>query len=296
MDLRWLQSCILAAGFWCVGVCIAGPPLPMRLTEDGDFKQRPMWSPDGKWLVFARHHGSTIMLWLRSADGMGEKRLTESKSPEFDAAFAPDSQRLLFAFDKTSPGQGDVEIFAVGLDGKDPQPSSITKGALSHEEWPSWSPDGKRYALTSTRYGNQELCVATVDGSQEIRLTSDPAIDAHPAWSPDGKRIAFATNRWGDMELALIDPDGRNLTRLTENAGLDDYPAWSPDGRSLAFTSNRDGNFEIYLVDADGRNPRNATNYAGIDNFATFSPRGELTWVSQRQGRFDLFILPTVVR
>jgi TolB protein len=122
-------------------------------------------------------------------------------------------------------------------------------------------------------------------------LTSDPALDAHPAWSPDGARIAFATGRWGDLEIAIMDRDGKNLHRVTTSRGMDDYPAWSPDGKQLAFTSNRSGNLDIYLVDADGENPRRLTNNPGVDNFPAFSPRGELTFVSQREGRFDIYRL-----
>src|SRR6185503_7811426 len=95
---------------------------------------------------------------------------------------------------------------------------------LSHEEYPAWSPDGKRIAYSSTYQWNQEIYIGAIEGGQHIRLTSDPALDAHPAWSPDGKRLAFATNRWGDFELALCDSDGDNVERLTESPGLDDYP------------------------------------------------------------------------
>lgn len=269
----------------------AEEPRIVRLTEDGLLKQRPMWSPDGKWLVFTRHRGSAITLWLRSADGKEERRLTENKDPEFDAAFSPDGQRLLFAFDKASPNQGDIEVYSIGLDGKNQSPCATTQSQLSHEEWPSWSPDGNRFAFSSTRYGNQEICVARADGKEETRITSDPSLDAHPAWSPDGKRIAFATDRWGDLEIAVIDWDGKNLTRITNSRGLDDYPAWSPDSQRLAFASNRDGNLEIYVVDANGQNPRNVTMQPGIDSFPSFSPRGELTWVGQRRGGFDIYLL-----
>jgi TolB protein len=285
-----LAFCV-CPGWLATVLCAADPPRVMQLTDDGLFKQRPMWSPDGKWLVFARHRGSTITLWLRSEDGRQERRLTGNKDPEFDAAFAPDSQRLLFAFDKASPNQGDIEVYSVGVESQETTPCAITRGQLSHEEWPSWSPDGKHFAFTSTRYGNQELCVALADGKEEVRLTSDPALDAHPAWSPDGKRIAFATDRWGDLEIALIERDGKNLVRFTESKGLDDYPAWSPDGRFLAFASNRDGNLEVYIADVEERAVRNATNHPGIDNFPSFSPRGELTWVGQRDGGFDIFML-----
>jgi len=268
----------------------AEEPALARITDDGLFKQRPAWSPDGKSLVFARHEGSSILLYARTmADGT-ERRLIERVEPQYDAVFSPDGARLLFAFDKVSPNQGDLEIYGVGLDGKDPVPVAVTQGKLSHEESPCWSPDGKRIAYTSTRHGNQELYTSLPDGKDEVRLTSDPAIDAHPAWSPDGRRLAFATNRWGDLEIATIDANGENLTRLTESPGLDDYPAWSPDGQQLALTSNRDGNFEIHVLDLATGGIRNATRNAAIDNFPTWSPDGRLTFVSNRDGGFDIYV------
>jgi TolB protein len=281
----------IAAASFSVAAVSAAEPTIIRLTTDGHLKQRPAWSPDGAWLAFTRHQGSSIALFLRAADGGQEKRLTAGKDPEMDAAWRPDGKRLAFTFDKTVPNQGDLDIHTIGADGDDQRPALVSPGKLSQEEWPSWSPDGEWLAISSTRDGNQELYAVRPDGKDLRRLTSDPALDAHPAWSPDGKRIAFATSRWGDLELAVIDADGSNLVRLTHSAGLDDYPVWSPDGRKLAFTSNRDGNLEIYTCAADGSEQRNITRKAGIDNFPAWTPGGDLTFVSNRDGGLDLYTL-----
>jgi TolB protein len=263
----------------------------VQLTDDGFFKQRPVWSPAGDWLLFARHRGSSIFLFLRSADGSQERRLTNGKVPEYDAVISPDGKSVLLAYDKSSPNQGDIDLYALKMGSLDATPLVTTRGELSHEEWPSWSPDGSSFAFTSTRYGNQEVCVAQADGSGETRLTSDPALDAHPAWSPDGSSIAFATDRWGDLEIAMIDRDGKNLRRLTTSGGLDDYPAWSPDGKQIAFVSTRTGNLDIHVMDVEGANVRQITSNPGVDNFPDFSPRGGLTFVSQRKGRFDIYLI-----
>ena len=262
----------------------------VRMTDDGLFKQRPTWSPDGKTLAFSRHTQSQISIWLLSTETGTERRLTERDAPEYDAVWHPDGKTLYFAFDKTSPNQGDIEVYSIGLDGGNLKPVAASDGKLSHEESPAVSPDGKWIAYTSTRDGNQELYVAAADGSNPKRLTSDPAIDAHPCFSPDGGTILFATNRWGDLELASIGRDGSHLTRITDGPGLDDYPAWSPDGKQIAWTSNRDRNLEIYVSQPTGAEPRNFSRHPGIDNFATYHPDGRLTFISNRNGEFEIYM------
>jgi TolB protein len=265
----------------------AGDQEWQRITNDGALKQRPVWSPDGRRVVFARHAGSTIFLFLRDLETDKEERLTNRNDPEYDAVFAADGLSLLFSFDKLSPNQGDIEVYRLLLADRSFTPVATNK-TLSHEEWPSFAPDGKRLAFTSTRDGQQELYTTSIDGGEWTRLTSDPGIDAHPAWSPDGKSIAFATDRWGDLEIALIQPDGSGLKRLTNSTGLDDYPCWSPDGRRLAWTSNRDGNFEIYVQPLDGQ-PANVTKSSSLENFPTWLPDGRIGFVSNRAGSFDIY-------
>lgn len=269
-------------------------PLPVgwtQITRDGCFKQRPVWSPDGEWLIFTRNLGESIQVIRCGPDGADEKRLFESQHPRMDAVYSRDGKRLAFTWDKVSPGQGDMELYLADADGENPQPLFVTAGKLSHEEWASWSPDGEWLVCTSTRDDNSELYRVKTDGSEKQRLTSDPALDVHPSFSPDGKQIAFATNRWGDLEIAVYNLETSLITRLTHSRGLDDYPAWSPDGRRIAFTTLRDGNLEIYVMNADGTNPRNLTQHAGRDNFPSWSPTGDVTFVSFRNGRSDVYRL-----
>jgi TolB protein len=274
----------------------AGPEArrPGRVTFDGLDKQRPSWSPDGKTLLFARHEAGGTAVWLyamRADEPNSVRRLTARKEPEYNGVYAPDGGRVLFAAITLSGTQGNLDIAEVRADG-----SGLRKlvgdlgGKLSHQDWPSWSPDGTRFAFTSTHEGNQEVYIADADGSHATRVTAHPGIDTHPCWAPDGRSIAFATDRWGGLELVRCGPDGTGTRRLTTSPGLDDQPSLSPDGTRLAFVSNRDGQFEIYVADADGRRPRNVSRHPSRDTYPTWTPDGRgVTFVSDRDGGGDLY-------
>ncbi len=291
-------SLLIVPAATCLGQAPKGSDDAMqRLTTDGHFKERPQWSPDGSRLLLTMHRGASIAMYVWTRESPATQRLTTRQEPEFDGAWSPDGRSIAFTFDKASPNQGNQEIYVCDADGTRSRPIAVDRGTLSHEEWPSWSPDGQSLVYVSTRDGNQELYVCRASGGDERRLTNDAALDTHPTWSPDGRQIAFATNRWGDWELALVDAAGGQVRRLTTSRGLDDYPAWSPDCRRLAFTSNRDGNLEIYTLElpqseSSVEHAINVSLHSAIDNFPTWSAGGGLTWVSNRRGGFDLYHRP----
>jgi TolB protein len=266
----------------------------VRVTHDGLDKYRPSWAPNGRLLLFARREPDGSHIWQYLLDVHNPKvparRLTDRKEPEYNGVISPDGARVLFAAITLSGTQGNLDIAAVNVDGTGLKTISSDNGKLVHQDWPSWSPDGRRFAFSSTHEGNQEIYTAAADGTDLVRLTQSTGLDAHPAWSPDGRQIAFATDRWGGLELAAIQPDGKNLVRLTSSPGLDDYPAYSPDGRRLAFVSNRDRQFEIYVAAADGSAPFNLSRHRSRDTFPAWTPNGRgVTFMSNRDGMFDLY-------
>ena len=286
-----LACCLLFC--WSVlttSISAAETPALTRLTRDGHFKQRPVWSPDGKSLLFSQHIGDKIMILQWTGENEPVQRMMPKVTlPQHDATWSADGLRLAWTKVEQTPGQGNLDLWTSLADGSEPRLLAGNKDGLSHEEWASWSPDGKQLVFTSTFEKNQELYVVDADGENRTRLTNDPAFDVHPHWSPDGKKIVFASSRWGDFELVVLNLEGSNVTRLTTSPGLDDFPVWSPDGTRIAFTSNRDGNFEIYLINADGTDPRNLTQQPGSDNFPGWSPDGKVIFVSNRDNRFDLY-------
>jgi Tol biopolymer transport system component len=220
-----------------------------------------------------------------------QRRLTSRELPEYDASWSPDGKRLVFCSVAQSGTQGNLDLSTISLEKPEPKHFLGDSGTLSHEESPAWSPDGKQIALTSTRDGNQEIYVIDATGQNLKRITQDPGLDAHPTWTPDSRHLLFATNRWGDFEIARVDIEGANVERLTTSRGMDDYPVSSPDGTLIAYMSNRAGQYEIWVMPQSGGESQNISQDAAVDNFPAWTPLGDLSWVSNRDGGFEIYLL-----
>ena len=101
------------------------------------------------------------------------------------------------------------------------QSSGITAPAMLTDASPTTTPApcGK-IAFISNRDGNDEIYVMNADGSNQTRLTNNPAM-IRPSFSPDGSKIAFVSNRDGNYEIYVMNADGSNQTRLTNNPATD---------------------------------------------------------------------------
>jgi len=109
---------------------------------------------------------------------------------------------------------------------------------------PQPSPDGKWVSYTMTTIDslkdsrNSDIWMISIDGSQDIQLTSSPDGESRARWSPDGRYLSFLSSRQESKgsQVWLMDRRGGEGKRLTEiKGGVDDY-AWSPDSRQLLLT------------------------------------------------------------
>ncbi len=263
---------------------------PLRLTEDGSFKQNLQWSPDGKTLLLTRIHEGKMNLWTMPASGGELKRLLPNHTePHFDGHFSPDGKRIVYVYDKLEGTDGKLRINACAADGSDDQTFIPHK---AFEESPRFAPDGKKVLWVSTRNKNPDLYTVDAEGKNEKRLTNDLAYDLHPAWSPDGKLIAFSSGRSGRQKIHLMNADGSDVKKLTDGEFLDAWPAWRAGGKQLAFASNRSGNYDIWLMTNDGKDLVNLTENKAQDTSPAWSPDGKkLAFVSTRDGGSDIYVV-----
>ena len=217
---------------------------------DGSLSVKPVWSPDGRFILFQNHHGG---LYRMDSDGNNRIRLlTDYQDAGGDdnihPVWSPDSRFIVFA----SAHKGNFDIYRMDSDG-----GNLTQLTLKpdKDEFPSWSPDGRFILFTSGR-NPSGIYRMDSDGSNVTLLRKG---GGWPAWSPDGRFIAFTGHDGWDFQIQRMDSDGRNETDfLTEtNPGSGVYALWSPDSRFIAFHSWFDApgpSTNLYVMDSDGNN------------------------------------------
>src|SRR5690606_161416 len=126
--------------------------------------------------------------------------------------------------------------------------------AVSRDEAPAWSPDGRRVAYFHVEAAPDEpgayptgLYVLDVETGERALVVEGNA--SNPDWSPDEAWLAFDSG-----DVFVVRPDGSDLRRVTE-FGSAFFPSWSPNGSRIAFdTSYEDphGANVIWLIHPDG--------------------------------------------
>ena len=169
-----------------------------------------------------------------------------------------------------------AEIYVMDGDGENQRRVTVNP---TNDQYPAWSPDGKKIAFVSNRNGgNIQIWVIDADGKNPNRLT-DGLVDSYPDWSPDGKKILYDAHldpeehNLAPAGITVMDTDGNNKRLLTDEGA---HASWSPDGKRIAFVSGRNEKVShIFVMDADGQNQIELTHDFVHKRLPSWSPDGK---------------------
>lgn len=154
-----------------------------RLTTESE-NHYPRWSPDGKRIAFTSNSGTGRQffdIWVMADNGQRRQRVVSLGAWDEYPAWARDGA-LAFASTGVTGGS---EIF-VGMPGGNFTPLTENSG---RDEWPSWSPEGKRIVFSSERNGTRDIWVMNRDGSDQRSLVVTPLDENEPVWSPGASNL-----------------------------------------------------------------------------------------------------------
>jgi serine/threonine-protein kinase len=171
-----------------------------KLTFGGGSASVPVWSPDGRFVVF-QFYGYGIF-WAR-ADGSGKPQpLLQTKMVQVPWSFTRDGKLLAY-----NEVDGTSQIWTVSVEEDSGQlkagkPEQFLKSQF-RDIMPAFSPDGYWLAYQSNASGKDEVYVRPfpppASGQGRLWPISNGG-GTHPAWSPNGRDLLY---RSGDQIMAV---------------------------------------------------------------------------------------------
>ena len=168
----------------------------------------PIWTPDGRHIVYSSAQGGPPNIFWRPADGSGDEvRLTNEQTPRFPSTFDRTGRQLVLTNQRAGNADFDVSVLAIDGDAAAGFKAGTVQtlvGTPASEVFGSVSPDGKWLAYASDEGPRFELYVrsfASDGGRWQISTTSG----AWPAWSRRRSELIYAT---GDGQLMSVTYDG----------------------------------------------------------------------------------------
>jgi TolB protein len=146
----------------------------------------PAWSPDGKRIAFVRGANDRADIFVMSAHGTNQHRLTADGVYNNDPAWSPDGKRIAYIRGSLRGDTADNQLVAMNPDGKRKRLLWGTAkqrgpdGRLGAHH-PSWSPDGQRIVF----YISEQHAIAVVgqNGTGLRFLRNFTGESTWPSWS-----------------------------------------------------------------------------------------------------------------
>ena len=214
------------------------------LVQDPANDSYPLWTPDGRGVIFASDRSGRLGAWLvrvheGKPDGPPEV-VNKDMGPMMPMGIT--AQSAYYYMLRT----GMVDVYQAQLDpvsGKARQaPTPATRSFAGSNISPDWSPDGRHLVYVSqrgTQYagpGSRVLVIRDMQSGQERQVAPKFDFYINPRWSPDGGSIllwAIGGDLGGEPQIHRVDLE-TGATELVRVGAVSDF-AWHTDGRSIFY-------------------------------------------------------------
>jgi len=292
-----------------VYVKLIGAGQPLRLTSNSEQERFPTWSPDGRYIAFLRNTEQGNDVYLISALGGPEHKLTEAAAYDCTVSWSPDGELLAIADQIAS--KEPISISVVSLEDGTKRKATWPPPDSLGDVYPAFSPDGHTLAymrLASRQStglsGDIYIQAVAHDAAKTAprRLTFDNALLGGLDWAADGRSIVFSSRRSGSLRLWQVGLDG-SLTQLQEPSDNAAFPSIARRGGRLAYRHDpvvfhgvdlisNESIFQLKPLDpAKSRTPARFCPSSKLDVSPQFSPDGaRVVFSSNRSGSGELWL------
>ncbi|HVE65686.1 MAG TPA: protein kinase [Thermoanaerobaculia bacterium] len=252
-----------------------GNPRQIYTSEPGIHNHYPAWSPDGRFVYFARGLPRRDMdIWRVPSAGGTAERLTNHHSRAAYPVLLDEDTLLYSAARPDGAGSG---LYSMDVERRIPH--AVTSGL---EEYASVdaSADGRRLVATVAN-PIRNLWTAPISdgvvGESEISRFNLPTVRASdPRFGPD--YLVYLSSKGGPAGLWKFKDGAETELWKGSDRAVTAAPAVSPDGTEICFVLRHEGQAHLYLMASDGTNTRRIAPMLDISDAPSWSPDGK--WIA----------------
>jgi Tol biopolymer transport system component len=228
-------------------IFVGSPGGPIRrITDDAPRDRGPVFTPDGRSLVFYSSREGQWGVWMVGLDGGGLRKLILPSGGSVYPSISPKGDRIAYIGDDgrsafTVPFSPGKAVEATALTG------SVVDGKyLTPTEW---SPDGARLAGYVVADSGRPAGVAVYDvaAAKTTLISNDEAYAVN--WLDGNRRVVYFTR--GGQDLIVVDTATGARTRVDVRLpapAIDDLFAVARDGRTIYYGAAR-AESDIWIVE-----------------------------------------------
>jgi len=220
----------------------------LRLTANPADDIMPLWTPDGKTIVFASNRDGDYDIYKINLYGGGPEQLTFHSDAEYPEDISPDGKFILFRSHRNFHYHRPYVLFKININGGNP-----TRVINDFSSFGAYSPDGKKLAFIrkyfkfqTRKYKGGAHPVIWIHQNNKFEKAVDfDCINAYPLWKSDNELI-FVSDKDGMRNFYIKNLTNANIKQITnfnDNSDLFN-PHISFNKKYIVFEKN----FEIYKL------------------------------------------------